>query len=604
VRILWYSNAPWVPSGYGTQTALFVPRLQALGHEVAVAAFHGLHGSPMYWNGITVYPGSPEDLWAQDVMLGHYQKHEADLVITLMDQWVLDANVMTDFARQGLRMAHWLPVDCEPLGKMDHRNLSITRNRPIAMSRHGERMAAEFDPLYVPHGVDTNLFKPEPDFREETREKAGFANKIIIGINAANQDPVRKGFGEQFAAFRLFHDKYPESRLLVHTRRQSRSGSDLERLVQLLHLEDCTEFGNQYLTVSGMTKAEELCHWYNVLDVLSNCSYGEGFGLPVIEAQACGTPVSVTDCSAMSELCGAGWKVDGDFYWNAGHGAWWTKPFIRGIADAWEQALMRMQGGTMDALRKEAREFALGYDADLVTEKYWVPVLEKLGVPDVIEHAGLKWRVDSVKDDRADRLGPYHEESVEQSVMDLLPAGGVFLDIGAHVGHYTLRGAKTASKVIAVEANAATATRLRENLVLNDIRNVTVHQLAAWDKIERLGLRSETGHERDGSTKVVPDPDGLVTGIPLDKVLGSEDQIDLVKMDVEGADLHVLRGMRKTLERCRPVMVIEDHSVYGDYEKADLEELLAELGYDCQDLGMYGCAPYLVSRPVPATVGA
>jgi FkbM family methyltransferase len=606
---LWYSNAPWVASGYGQQTALFVPRLQKMGHEVAVAAFHGLHGAPMEWNGIRVLPGSAEDIWAQDIMLGHYQRHQADLCITLMDQWVLDPNKTIEMKNLGVRFAHWTPVDCEPLGQMDERNFRMTGNQPIAISRHGEKMMQEFSPFYVPHGVDTTVFRPDPELRAKTREHANFDGKIIIGINAANQDPVRKGFGEQFAAFRLFHDKYPESRLLVHTRRQSRSGSDLDRLIRLLHLEDAIEFGDQYLTVTGLTSPEVLNQWYNVLDVFSSCSYGEGFGIPVLEAQAAGTPVSVTDCSALTELCGAGWKVDGDFYWNAGHGAWWTKPFIRAIADAWEQALYRMQQGTMDELRLQAREFALGYDADLVAETYWKPVLEQMSGPRTVEHAGLKWVLgDSV--DHGDRLGPVHEETVEDKVLDLLPAGGVMLDVGAHVGHYALRAASKAAAVIAIECNPATAARLQENLAVNEITNVAVHQVAAWDKVERLKMESRDGFERSGDTRVSPDEDGTVTGMPLDRILKTDrrlkehNRLDLVKLDVEGADLHALRGMAQTLAKYRPVMVIEDHSVYGCYERSELEALLAELGYSMSELAMYGCAPYLLAEPVPATVPA
>lgn len=603
LRILWYSNAPWVPSGYGQQTALFVPRLQKMGHEVAVASFHGLHGSPMEWNGIRVLPGSSEDMWAQDIMLGHYQHTGSELLITLMDQWVLDPNKSNEMKNAGVRFAHWTPVDCEPLGQMDERNFRTTGNQPIAISRHGEKMMQEFNPLYVPHGVDTAVFKPDLEFREKTRERAGFGSKIIIGINAANQDPVRKAFGEQLAAFRLFHDKYPESMLLIHARRQSRSGSDLDRLIGLLHLQDCVQFGDQYLTVTGRTSPETLAQWYNVLDVFSSCSYGEGFGIPVIEAQACGTPVAVTDCSALSELCGAGWKVDGDFYWNAGHGAWWTKPFIRAIADAWEQALIRMQDGTIGEMKEQAREFALGYDADLIAEKYWKPVLEQLSGPRTIEHAGLKWVLgDSV--DHGDRLGPVHEETVEDKVLELLPAGGVMLDVGAHVGHYALRAAARAAAVIAIECNPATAARLQENLKINEITNVAVHQVAAWDKVERLRMDSRDGFERSGDTRVSPDEDGTVTGMPLDRILKTDrrlrehGRLDLVKLDVEGADLHALRGMEQTLAKYRPVMVIEDHSVYGCYERSELEALLAELGYSMSELAMYGCAPYLLARPL------
>ena len=56
MRILWLSNAEWAPSGYGEQTQLFCRRLQALGHEVAIAANHGLQDTTLEWNGITTYP--------------------------------------------------------------------------------------------------------------------------------------------------------------------------------------------------------------------------------------------------------------------------------------------------------------------------------------------------------------------------------------------------------------------------------------------------------------------------------------------------------------------------------------------------------------------
>ena len=182
----------------------------------------------------------------------------------------------------------------------------------------------------------------------------------------------------------------------------------------------------------------------------------------------------------------------------------------------------------------------------------------------------------------------------------------MFLDVGAHVGHYAIRAAAKAAQVIAVECNPATVKRLQENLALNDITNVAVHQVAAWDKVERLKLESRDGHERSGDTRVSPDADGVVTGMPLDRILASDrklrqaGRLDLVKLDVEGADLHALRGMRKTLAQYRPVMVIEDHSVYGCYERADLKDLLGELGYSMTELAMYGCAPYLLAEPVTA----
>ena len=56
-RILWHSYAPWAPSGYGQQTAIWIQKLTEMGHEVLVSSYWGLSGAPTQWNGITILPG-------------------------------------------------------------------------------------------------------------------------------------------------------------------------------------------------------------------------------------------------------------------------------------------------------------------------------------------------------------------------------------------------------------------------------------------------------------------------------------------------------------------------------------------------------------------
>ena len=116
-----------------------------------------------------------------------------------------------------------------------------------------------------------------------------------------------------------------------------------------------------------------MASWHGVLDVLSNCSYGEGFGLPVLQSQACGVPVIVNRFSAMDELCGAGWKVDGQTFWNRGHNATWQVPFISAIEEAYETAYDGAAG-----LREQARKFAMAYDCDRVLQDHWAPALKEL----------------------------------------------------------------------------------------------------------------------------------------------------------------------------------------------------------------------------------
>ena len=117
---------------------------------------------------------------------------------------------------------------------------------------------------------------------------------------------------------------------------------------------------------------------YNSLDVLLNPSMGEGFGVPIVEAQACGVPVITANHSAMTELTHAGWMVQGDRWWDEIQCGFAIMPSIGSIVDCLEQAYKNRDN---TELREGARRFALTYDADRVMEKYWTPVLEQLAKP-------------------------------------------------------------------------------------------------------------------------------------------------------------------------------------------------------------------------------
>jgi glycosyltransferase involved in cell wall biosynthesis len=390
-NILILSNSPWSPSGYGNQTAYLARNLPKLGHKVSVVAYHGLQGAPLDWGeGAVVYPGSTEDTYAQDILPGYYGHCGADLLITLMDAWVLDPGRLG-----GMNVAHWLPIDAEASGTgisphlsaMDRRVLEAAGGRPVAMSKFGHKVLLDAgfpSALYVPHAVDTDTFAPLED-RDGLRERLGLTGKFVIGINAANQDPVRKAFPEQMLAFAQFHQKYPDALLGIHTRVQTRMGVDLHRVAADLGIRDCVIFADQFAVASGMMRGGDLAKWYGVLDVLSNCSYGEGFGLPIVEAQACGTPVITTAWSSMPELTGSGWAVMGEPYWNRGHCAWWLRPSAGAICAAYESAYEKAAG-----MRDDARQFALAYGEDRVLREHWEPALaDLLGLAEAPEPLGV-----------------------------------------------------------------------------------------------------------------------------------------------------------------------------------------------------------------------
>src|SRR5260370_21224057 len=123
---------------------------------------------------------------------------------------------------------------------------------------------------------------------------------------------------------------------------------------------------------------------------------------------------------------------------------------------------------------------------------------------------------------------------------------------------------------------------------MNDLDNVAVIEMAAWDEQAWLCLDDPNGQTEGGSTRSVrPEVGGwtedngapLVGAGRLDDEFPDLGRLDLVKLDVEGADIHAIEGMAGLLERCRPALLIEDHSIYGYYSRADLEAALDRHGY-------------------------
>ena len=355
------------------QTALSVPRIAVLGHEIVISSPYSFGGSPLEWEGFPVLP-AVRDQCGNDVLVANYKFHKADLLITLCDPFGL-MGCARDLA--GLNVAHWFPVDCDPLGEADVTVLRDGQAIPVAMSRFGERVlrAEGTEPLYVPHSVDCAQFtRGDPMACREGAEIA--PDTFVIGICAMNRDKIRKGLPEQVLAFSRFHARHPDSVLAMHTAAVGSPGLNLAGMACRLGITDAVRFPDDYSYAAGLISREQLATWYRGLDILSNCSYGEGFGLALIEAQASGVPVVATDCSAMSELCGAGWLVSGTPYWAPDSGAWWKRPDVADIDSAYEDAWQAREDGVMP--KAQARAFAMRYDADRVLAEWWLPALKEI----------------------------------------------------------------------------------------------------------------------------------------------------------------------------------------------------------------------------------
>lgn len=380
MRILWVSNAPWTTTGYGNQTKLFTPRIKALGHEIAIVAYWGLQGGTIL--GMSDIPILPPGSmpYGQDVVGPHAMAMRADVAISLMDAWVLEPVLM-----QGIRWAPWFPIDSEPMTGILADKVRQAWRR-IVFSQFGKAMCeqAGLDCFYVPHGVDTAAFRPLGLSGEEAKRRANLpADNFVIGMVAANQTmPSRKAFYQHLDAFKLLHDRHADTSFYIH----SNAGVRQNKIVDIV---EYTEFiglrpgrdvllPRQYEYTFGAFTDESMNLLYNAFDVHVLASLGEGFGLPTVEAQAAGCPVIVGDWTASAELCFSGWKVPKSeterFYWS-GFTGYQFQVHPTALAECMEAAYLAGRDADM---REAARTGALAYDADLVTEQYWKPVLETM----------------------------------------------------------------------------------------------------------------------------------------------------------------------------------------------------------------------------------
>jgi glycosyltransferase involved in cell wall biosynthesis len=379
MHLLWISDSPETPSGFGNVTRFVCAGLARLGHRVSILGWQTRE--PVDWNGCRLY-ATGRDPMGSDALFAYLVRHRPDVVVALADVWWLPFFTSPHVRRQmELTGTSWLlyfPIDGDtktedlpPSWVQLLREVDV----PVAMSVYGQGVAKRSGvPCeYIPHGVDLEVFSPPAD-REAAKTRVGATGRFLILSDSRNQP--RKCLPRLLEIFARFAAGRPDALLHLHTdpddefARSQFYSYDLRADVRHLGIEGQVRFSPGFsIQEGGGLPLSELAAYYQAADVHLLASSGEGFGLPTLQAAAAGAVPMAGAYSASLELV-------------AGHGAsisiaeWGETEFgIRRGMISVDDAVEKLVHYYDDrALLREhslkARQFALSYSWDEVVARW------------------------------------------------------------------------------------------------------------------------------------------------------------------------------------------------------------------------------------------
>jgi FkbM family methyltransferase len=195
------------------------------------------------------------------------------------------------------------------------------------------------------------------------------------------------------------------------------------------------------------------------------------------------------------------------------------------------------------------------------------------------------------------------EEDDLAAVRGILKPGQTFVGCGANIGVWTLQGAMIVGaqgKVHAFEPNPATFEKLQHNIRLNALEGkVRASCVACGDREGGMPLVCNEEHNTSRVTADAVEKAVMVPMTTLDRAL-AEIPVHGIKIDVEGYEMHVLKGAREILLRSKPWLCIEFNTLMtgsnrlGDW---DVHQYLLSLGYSCCRMAEAADASATNARP-------
>lgn len=379
MRVLIASDAPWHPTGYGVQLKAFAQKMVADGHRVYIycaGAFMG--GYVDYMPGVTVVgAGGGDDRWGNRSWPEIVDHLDPDLIFT----W-LDVHGMGNYGFEEAPAYFWAPIDTHPLPK-EEREILGRAAKIMSPSEWGQGVLKDegFDSVYVPCGVDMSVYDIDPEggknWRKQVRPEIDEDTFLIgmVGMNTGSPD--RKGYGYAFDVIKQFKENHPDDKIMAYIHTDPVGDGMAINLMSLratLDMESYVAFNPPQMPW-GRPELY-MRHMYNAFDVYLTTTTTEGFGVPIVEAQACGKPVVINSCSSTTELArgpgGYRAKYLCEHWVNT-----CTKIYLPSVASM----VLMLEAAYADWKAKKIDPVAIRasvarFDMDHVYETYWRPLFK------------------------------------------------------------------------------------------------------------------------------------------------------------------------------------------------------------------------------------
>lgn len=153
----------------------------------------------------------------------------------------------------------------------------------------------------------------------------------------------------------------------------------------------------------------------------------------------------------------------------------------------------------------------------------------------------------------------------------------IIIDAGAYPGEFTVYAARKGNKVIALEPDENNAADLEDNLDLNGVKNVVVRNKGLSDNIGKIRMTGE-----NFTSEINQEGDKIVDITTLDSLVENLEleELDFVKMDIEGEEIKALEGGEETMARFSPFFSVASyHQVDDEKSYKEVERKLSQNGF-------------------------